>query len=54
MFKPTDKIIVISSRGDLGADAADALVEAGFKEVFNLRHGFSGDSIGTKDQDQTG
>ena len=50
LFKPTDKIIVISMQGDLGADAADALVAAGFKEVFNLRHGFSGDLLGSKDE----
>ena len=52
LFKPTDKIIVISMRGDLGADAADALVAAGFKEVFNLRHGFSGDLFGSKELDK--
>lgn len=42
LFKPEDRLIVISADGDDGADAADELVRVGFKRVYNIRHGFSG------------
>ena len=50
LFKPEDRLIILSSHGDLGADAADALTEAGFKRVYNIRHGFLGDALTAPDQ----
>ncbi|MBI4800500.1 MAG: hypothetical protein HY794_17565 [Desulfarculus sp.] len=52
LFKPEDRLIVLSSDGDEGADAADALVKAGFKRVYNIRHGFWGDPLRSKEQDK--
>lgn len=49
LFKPEDRLIVLSSNGDEGADAADALVKAGFKRVYNIRHGFWGDPLESKE-----
>lgn len=45
LFKPGDRLIVICQDGQMGAEAADALVEAGFGNVFNVRHGFMGDRL---------
>lgn len=50
LFKPEDRLIVLSNDGDEGADAADALVKAGFKRVYNIRHGFWGDALISKEQ----
>jgi rhodanese-related sulfurtransferase len=52
LFKPGDRLLIISTQGDFGADAADALFAAGFKNVFNIRHGFSGSKLTVKDQDE--
>lgn len=52
LFKPEDRLLIISSRGDLGAEAADALVSAGFKQVYNLRHGFLGQPQVAAEQDE--
>ena len=52
LFKPGDRLLVISTQGDLGADAADALFGAGFKNVFNIKDGFSGQKLTAKDQDE--
>lgn len=52
LFKSDDRIVVLSSDGDDGADAADALVRAGFKRVYNIRHGFLGDPQTAKDLDK--
>ncbi|ADK84901.1 Rhodanese domain protein [Desulfarculus baarsii DSM 2075] len=43
LFKPGDRLIVICQNGDQAADAADALVEAGFKNVHAVRHGVMGE-----------
>jgi len=52
LFKPGDRLIIISTSGELGARAADALVGAGYKHVFNIRHGFLGDALAAKDQEK--
>ncbi len=52
LFKPEDRLIVISTFGDQGAEAADALVKAGFKRVYNIRHGFLGDALKAPDMDK--
>lgn len=52
LFKPMDRLIIISTSGDLGAEAADALVQAGFKRVFNIRHGLWGEPLMAKDQEK--
>lgn len=52
LFKPEDRLIIISSFGDGGADAADELVKAGFKQVYNIRHGFLGDALTAPDQEK--
>lgn len=52
LFRPDDRIVVISADGDDGADAADALVKAGFKRVYNVRHGFLGQAQTAKDLDK--
>jgi rhodanese-related sulfurtransferase len=50
LFKPEDKLVIISAKGDQGAEAADALVKAGFRHVFNTKHGFFGDDLAPEDQ----
>ena len=52
LFKPEDRLIIISTDGDMGAEAADALVKAGFKKVYNIRHGFLGETLIPKEQDK--
>lgn len=49
LFKPGDRLIVMSTDGDLGAAAADALASAGFKHVFNVRHGLLGAALNSAD-----
>lgn len=50
LFKPEVELIIISSFGDQGAEAADVLVGAGFKHVFNIRYGFWGDALAHPEQ----
>jgi len=52
LFKPTDRLITICMDGDRGAEAADALVKAGFKKVYNVRHGLWGEPLTAKDQEK--
>ena len=52
LFKPGDKLLIISIQGDLGAEASDALVTAGFKNVYNLRHGFLGQPLVSEKQQE--
>jgi rhodanese-related sulfurtransferase len=52
LFKPEDRLIIISSYGDGGAEAADELVKSGFKQVYNIRHGFLGDALTAPDQEK--
>ncbi|MFH1035847.1 MAG: rhodanese-like domain-containing protein [Pseudomonadota bacterium] len=49
LFKTDDRLIVLSSDGEEGAEAADALVRAGFRRVYNIRHGFWGDPLVSKE-----
>ncbi len=49
LFKPDDKLIIISESGDMGTEAADALAESGFSQVYNIKHGFWGDQLIPKD-----
>lgn len=52
LFKPEDRLIIISTSGRQGGQAAEALVRAGFKKVFNIRRGFLGDVLTSPDQDK--
>ncbi|MCB2185106.1 MAG: hypothetical protein KQJ78_01720 [Deltaproteobacteria bacterium] len=52
LFKPDDRIIIISNQGDEGAQAADTLVEAGFRKVYNIRHGFWGEELVPRENDK--
>ena len=52
LFKPEDRLIIISTSGPQGGQAAEALVQAGFKRVFNIRHGFLGDVLTSPDQEK--
>ncbi len=52
LFKSEDRLIMLSTHGDSGADAADALAKAGFKRVYNIRHGFLGDALAAPDQEK--
>lgn len=45
LFKPGDKLLIISTAGVQGAQAATALSKAGFTQVFNLEHGFLGQPL---------
>jgi rhodanese-related sulfurtransferase len=45
LFKPSDKLLIISSAGEQGAQAAEALSKAGFSQVYNLAHGFLGQPL---------
>jgi rhodanese-related sulfurtransferase len=52
LFKPEDRLIVISTMGDQGAEAADALAAAGFKNVSNVRHGYWGQPLTAPDEEK--
>ncbi len=52
LFKPTDKLILISSRGRLAAEAARKLAAEGFKHLFVVRHGFLGQALVPKEQQE--
>ncbi len=52
LFKPGDRLIILSTDGELGAAAADALATAGFKHVSNIRHGFLGAPLASADEDE--
>jgi len=45
LFKPGDKLLILSTAGEQGAQAAAALSKAGFTQVFNLEHGFLGQPL---------
>lgn len=45
LFKPDDKLIIICSTGEMSAEAADSLAEAGYKHVYSVRHGFKGERL---------
>ncbi|MFH2126654.1 MAG: rhodanese-like domain-containing protein [Pseudomonadota bacterium] len=45
LFKPGDKLLILSTAGEQGAEAAAALSKAGFTQVFNLEHGFLGQPL---------
>jgi rhodanese-related sulfurtransferase len=45
LFKPTDRLLVISARGGRSAEAARALLQAGFKRVHNVADGYFGPAI---------
>lgn len=42
VFKKADNLLIISCDGTRSARAADALVKAGFKNVYDVRYGFEG------------
>lgn len=50
LFKPEDRLLILSTQGQWGAAAADALFQAGFKKVFNLEHGFLGQRLNSEKQ----
>ncbi len=52
LFKPEDRLLVLSSDGEDGADAADALVKAGFKRVYQIKNGFLGERLLSKENDK--
>lgn len=52
LFKPEDRLLILSSDGEDGADAADALVKAGFKRVYQIRNGFWGERLVSKESDK--
>lgn len=52
LFKPEDRLILICTSGDISAGAADTLVSAGFKHVFNIQHGFLGQRLLSPEQDE--
>lgn len=52
LFKPEDRLIVISTDGEDGAEAADALVKEGFKRVYHIKNGFLGERLAAKDNDK--
>lgn len=52
LFKPDDRLLVLSSDGEDGADAADALYKAGFKRVYQIKNGFGGERLISKESDK--
>ncbi|RJX33862.1 MAG: hypothetical protein C4525_08320 [Desulfarculus sp.] len=50
LFKIEDKLLILSTDGVLGAEAAETLFQAGFKQVFNLQHGFLGQRLNSDKQ----
>lgn len=44
-FKPEDKIMIMCRSGQRSATAAETLIKAGFKNVYNITDGFEGDKI---------
>lgn len=49
LFKSDDKLIILSSYGEMSAEAAEALADAGFQQVYHVRHGFLGDQLVPKE-----
>ncbi len=47
VFKKTDNLLIISREGTRSAQAAKDLLEAGFKNVFNVEDGFEGSKFPT-------
>ncbi|MCB2226643.1 MAG: hypothetical protein KQH53_08180 [Desulfarculaceae bacterium] len=45
LFKKGDKLLILSSSGEQGAQAAEALVKAGYTQVYNLSNGFLGQPL---------
>lgn len=45
LFKAGDKLLILSTDGEQGIQAAAALSKAGFTQVFNLEHGFLGQPL---------
>jgi rhodanese-related sulfurtransferase len=50
LFKPDDHLVIISNHGTEGAKAAESLVGAGYKNVYNVEHGLWGDPPMDKDE----
>ncbi len=44
-FSKTDRLLIICRSGGRSAPAADALKQAGFSRVYNVRDGFEGDAF---------
>ncbi len=45
LFKPTDRLLLLSARGRRSAKAAEALLGAGFQKVYNVTDGYWGPSV---------
>jgi rhodanese-related sulfurtransferase len=45
LFKPGDKLLILSTSGEQGAQAAAALCKAGYTQVYNLAFGFLGQAL---------
>lgn len=52
LFKPDDHLVIISNHGVQSAEAAEALVKAGYKNVYNLEHGLWGDPPQSQDEQE--
>jgi rhodanese-related sulfurtransferase len=44
-YKPEDTLLITCRSGHRGAPAAEALIKAGFKNVYNVIDGFEGDKV---------
>ena len=52
LFKKGDKLLILSSSGEQGAQAAEALSKAGYGQVYNLEHGFLGQPLAPEKQSE--
>lgn len=52
LFKPQVHLILLSTHGDQASQAADALIKAGYQNLYVVKHGFLGDPLQSKDQSE--
>lgn len=50
LFKPQVRLILLSTKGTQAAEAAEALIRAGYQKVYVVKHGFLGDPLQSKQQ----
>lgn len=53
-YKPEDTLLIICRSGHRSAPSAEALIKAGFKNVYNVTDGFEGDKVSDTESVFTG
>jgi rhodanese-related sulfurtransferase len=52
--KPDDTLLIMCRSGHRGAPASEALIKAGFKNVYNVIDGFEGDKVSDTESSYNG